>query len=817
MNPECIREVEAAIGRALKPAEAQGMEDRIVGNLRQLARSDASWGRSSGAERLQKAADLARQQTLDSANKQAQRRASNLIAQARESQRLIGRAEQIAGAEPHHKALFERLRQVDDYATGVRNELLSEMVPALNAIEPRLLGLLEDTAYLRDFVRAVLGDTDVPPVMAKAAKVYSDVMEKTRLRLNSLGADIGKLEYGYLPQTHDVGRIARAGKGTWVESVFGKLDRERYLTADGLQMDDAQLREMLGDVFDTISTEGRNKRIAGAARGNSSRAARFDEKHRALHFRDADSFLAYNSEFGRGSTMAAIYGHVGQAAKNIGMMEELGANPNATFRLLKDLAEQRDNVQGAREWGATADMVWDTLNGTLSQPVTPWLASVGQGFRNYTTAAMLQSVTLSAVTDVPLQMLNARFNKIPMGENLVKMITSFGGNAKADARRLGLGMDEIAGEMARWHTDHMTQNWTSKLANTTMKLTLIEAWSNGLRRATGLQLAGALDTMRRQAWNDLSEFDLARMRTAGVTEADWKVWQLAKTTDVSGVPMLTKEGLAEIPDSVLVAAGLDPVRDVNRATARLLGFIDREAHMAVLTPDILTRAAMTQGTKSGTWGGEIARTLLLFKSFGFAMVQKHLRRINSIPSGAGKAAYSAALLTTLPLFGALAIQLKDLRDGKDPRDMTTGKFWAAAAAQGGGFGIFGDMLYTGLGGNGRGGQANWTSLAGPGFGNIADFLNVTLGNAKDAWNGKPTNAGDELIRFTKKNTPFINLWYLRTAINRLFMDDLQEQVRPGSKQRMQTYARNEWGQQFWWAPGEALPERAPDFEEAIGE
>lgn len=146
------------------------------------------------------------------------------------------------------------------------------------------------------------------------------------MRANAAGADIGKLDYGYLPQPHDTGRVARAGAEQWARDVLPKLDRTRYVGADGNVMGDAEVLDLLQGAWATIATEGRNQRVSGAVRGGS-RASRFDDKHRVIHFKDANAYLDYLGAYGRGSMLAGIHGHVGQMAKSIGMMEELGANP----------------------------------------------------------------------------------------------------------------------------------------------------------------------------------------------------------------------------------------------------------------------------------------------------------------------------------------------------------------------------------------------------------------------------------------------------------------------------------------------------------
>lgn len=809
MNPECLMEVAAAIGRTPTKSEADAFEAGILSHMREIARTEPKWREMTGAQKMQAAAAAAAEAKIADAAKSADRKASNLVAQVRESQRITERAQALTArgrSNPMHAALFERMQQADDLVGGIRNEFLSDLMPAITAVEPQFFGLLDDPANVRAFAKAVLDGDASDPVMGKAAKVYLNHMESIRTRANAAGADIGKLDYGYMPIPHDSGAIARAGAETWVQKVFPLLKRDRYVDATGEQMDDGSVLSLLRGAYETLSTEGRNKLIAGQG-GGGSRASRFDDKHRVLHFKDADAYLAYNADFGRGSAMAAIHGHVGQMAKTIGMMEEFGANPNSTYRLLKDLATQKDNASGVHDsGGATIDMVWDALNGTTGQPVNAGMARFFQGTRNFVTAVKLQGVMLSSITDAPLQVIVARSAGIPLDKAIGSLFAGVGGNKKRLAHELGIGMDEIAGEMARWHQDHLAQGWTSKLANTTMKLTLVEAWTNSLRRGFALTLSHRLGEMRANEWGALKEGDRRRLESGGITEADWKVWQKAEAGPDG---MLTKDGIRAV-DGITEA-------EANRATARLLGYLDGEARTAVLSPDLLTRAGVQQGTKAGTLGGELLRSIMLFKSFPLAIVNKHLRRIRDIPSTGGKVAYSVAMMTSLTLFGAASMTLKDLANGKDPRDPTDPKFWIAAFAQGGGLGIFGDILYTGMGGNTRSGQANWTSLAGPVFGNAFDGLNVVrkgLGWAiADEGDSEKASMqfGAEALRFTKGNTPFANLWYLRAGVDHMVLHDMQEHLSPGYLKRMRRRTEKEWGQEYWWKPGEALPDRAPDI------
>jgi hypothetical protein len=814
MKTECIKAVEAAIGRVLGAGESERIETRMVQNMRELARTDEKWAGMSRSQRLVAAAQRLLETDAAAAAKAAQRKALNVAAQVREAEQLKSRAAELGGKNANHRALFERLRQLDNYIAGVRSELFGSVIDALKSAEPRFLQLVENAKAVEAFVREVYGEKTGNAIAEKGAKAYLEANENIRTRENAAGADIGKLDYSYLPQPHDTGAIVKAGKDAWVAKIFPLMTRERFLKEDGSQLNDAELTQFLGHVYDTLSTEGLVRREAGAG-GKGSRAARFDDAHRVLHFKDAESYLAYFNEFGKGSVFESIHNHINSHAKNIGMMEAFGSNPASTYRLLKDLAQIEDSraagkpVTGVTKFLATPDMVWETINGDTATPVNPRAAAIGRGVRNYLSAVRLGGIMLSSINDAPTWLATARYNGVPLGSALRQFFAAVSsGSIVDDAARLGLAVDSIAGEMQTWHAGNMRQDWTGKLANTTMKLQLVESWTHRLRSGLGLMLQDRLATLKNTDWAALSAFDRDRMKAGGITPKDWQVWQAAKPENIRGRELLTANAIRDVE-------GFSDA-EVNHATGSMLGFIDNEAKTAVLAPDAITRAAVTQGAKAGTSGGELGRSVMLFKSFPLAMMLRNIDRIASIPTVQGKIAYSFALLTTLTLFGALTLELKDLVAGRNPRDATNGKFWGAAFAQGGGLGIFGDVLYTGLGGNSRSGNPNWTNLGGPVLGSAADLANVTLGNVGEKMQGKDTKAAAELLRFTRSNLPFFNLWYLKAGVDHMGFNELQENVSPGYLARQRAAARRDWGTTYWWEPNELEPSNFPEMAEAMG-
>jgi hypothetical protein len=178
-------------------------------------------------------------------------------------------------------------------------------------------------------------------------------------------------------------------------------------------------------------------------------------------------------------------------------------------------------------------------------------------------------------------------------------------------------------------------------------------------------------------------------------------------------------------------------------------------------------------------------------------------------SGANRARYAAGLFVGLALGGALALQLKELAKGRDPRPMADSRFWYAAALQGGGFGIFGDFFAAA---ENRFGGGFAQTLAGP----LPDTAQG-LSRFGEALVSEDEDIGAEALRLVKREMPGASLWYARLGFERLVLDAVQEDIDPDFRRAWRRAERRaaEQGTQFWWAPGDALPERAPDLENAI--
>jgi hypothetical protein len=337
----------------------------------------------------------------------------------------------------------------------------------------------------------------------------------------------------------------------------------------------------------------------------------------------------------------------------------------------------------------------------------------------------------------------------------------------------------------------------------------MNAWTDTLRRAFSMTMMNGLAKLAKSDWAALSEWDRTHLARKGITEADWNVIRAGQLTQFKGADFLTPEAVYASGDA-----------RASEVAAKVIGFITDESEYAVLNPDLATKALSSAGGVSrGTIKGELARSVMQFKSFPIAMISRHWRRmleapaVDGAPALANRLMYGAAMMTSLTALGAVAVQSKQLVQGKDPIDMMRPGFWMQAMAQSGGLGIVGDFLLTDPTQNpGDAAAGAIKNLAGPTVGSVFDVgYKLGVENIYEAAHGKDTHFAAEAIRTARSHLPYVNLWYAKAALDHAGLHALQENLSPGYLSKMQQRARRDWNQGYWWRPGSGAPDRAPDM------
>lgn len=824
MRQECINAVQQAAQRTLTAREIQNIEDRIYRNMRQLARNDpASWRQMTDAERLRRAGQLAADELQQEAGLKRRRVALTIAAR----QRLDAFINGYQGTDGKLGALNRTIAfsadgksnflSVESRGKATRDYALSQIQEAFEAVDPRFFHLFEDEKGVRDLVFEIRGQDTGNVKAKKGAKAWADVTELLRRRFNDAGGDIGYLENWGIPQHHSMEKVGRATREQWISDVIGKLDRKYYIKEDGQLMSDAEVTAFLGEAYNTIATGGLNKLSDSGMRLSGARANRGNAS-RQIHFKDADSYLEYQRQYGDRSLWEVMVGHLEGISKDIALVETYGPNPDHVFRSILDEVTAETATANPQRTGQVKRMANSTENlynfiSGKTQPIAnPHIAQWSDNIRNWLVASRLGSALLASFSDLGTMYLSAKVTNLPMNQlfrNQLEAMDPTNRTELARARRAGLAMESLLGSVNRWAMDNMGPSKARWAATAVMRASGLTAWSDAHKRAYGVTMMGSLGEVvsRSSDLRSLDDADFRILKNKGITEQDFSVWKLADQEDwgKGNSTMLTPESIMRIPDDAVKHLGA-PERVKFEAMRKLLGAVAEEVDMAVITPGAREQMITGGGLQRGTWKGELVRSVFLFKSFPISVVMRHWSRAMGMPSAGGRAAYIGAFIASTTILGALSQQLNDMASGRNPREMTgedAPKFWLGALLKGGGLGLYGDFL---LSDHTRYGGGALASMLGPVAGLVDDVVKLGQGIPLNAVEGKPEQTGGDLVKLGKGLIPGANLWYAKAALDHMIFNQLQEYFSPGYLRKVEQRSKKNFNQTYWWRPQDVTPQ-----------
>jgi len=458
------------------------------------------------------------------------------------------------------------------------------------------------------------------------------------------------------------------------------------------------------------------------------------------------------------------------------------------------------------------DDMWNVASGKVNQVSHENFANFMQSFRSLEVAADLGSAALSSVNDIALVNLTAGFNGLPATRIFKEAARLFANeDARVAAIMMGLPGDVFvsrAGAATRY-ADINGTNWATATADTVIRASGLAPWTDSLRSAYGMVAMEMIASHASKTFQKLPKEFKSSLTRYGITADDWNVIRKSGTGEYNNTQYFAIDKLMAVEDVPLATR-----KDV---VSKIMRMINTEMDNAVLMPSYRTRAMVTGGRERGSTAGELFRGAFMYKTFPILMIANHLYRGVSQEGFKSRAAYLAHLGIATTIFGGIALQMKDIVKGRDPRDMSTKEFWGAAFAQGGGAGIWGDFLFSDVN---RFGHSRAQTALGPLWTTAGDFSDDLIwGNVQKAWSGEETTVAKDSVNFLRRHTPGGSIWYLRAMYERTFLDQLQNLTDPKARskqRRIMKKRKTEYGQKYWWRPGKSSPRRAPDFGAAMG-
>ena len=666
------------------------------------------------------------------------------------------------------------------------------------------------------------------------ARIIQKYQEAARIDANRAGASIGKIP-GYIArQSHDSEKIGSAGFDKWVADILPRLDPKTF---DGVVNE----TDFLRGVYNGLVT-GNHLKSADAPKPNGFKGpaniAKRISQERVLHFKDGVAWHEYNQQYGTGNLREAVLRGLDLSGQNTAIMRRLGTNPEANLEMAmdviaSDLDKSGDTAASTNFKTARETMLknrFAEVSGQTRIPGNAWAARMAANVRAWQSLSKLGGALLSSFTDLPVAASEMRYQGKSflgsLGEMTAGLVKGRGSlEQKEILSSFGVYADSMRGEiMRRFSADDSVGGKMSRGMSLFFKLNGLSWWTDANKASAGLMMAHNLAQNKGRAWGAL---DANYRRTLELYDLDAGKWGLLRSMDTrlaDGRDYMTTDGIADIPADKIGAYLEGQGRKVSDAAIReareglersLRTYINDRVSYAVLEPDARTRSIMNQGTRPGTVMGDLNRFLTQFKSFPAAYMQKTLGRelygrgyaptplgegyrgskdlIAALRNGNGEKLGIAQLLLWTTAFGYLSMSSKDAVKGREPRPADDPKTWIASMVQGGGFGIFGDFMF---GEVSRFGNKPLETMAGPTLG--------TAASAIDLWS--KIRSGDDAaassFNLALNNTPFLNLFYTRIALNHLLLYSVQEAMNPGSLRRTEQRIQKENSQQFLIRPSQ---------------
>lgn len=820
-------EAHKAYDRHFNEAKAAGMDDRAAANAASLAavesivkqKGDLRWRRKNEmivAARIAKHLDAAKDPwevpmtMLDGSDRSYTGPAEVVV-----HRRVLGQAE----------------------ARFVKN---------LEAYRPRAAGTVNPVRHLDNIVDEMFdvktGDTSAKELAAE----FPDVTDFLVKQANARGASIPPHPRGskrYLPQQHDRMKMRRAGttieesRKIWVADHLPRLDWDAMLSFfDGQKIPIDKREEVLGNVFDTIITDGGNKIKPGQQR-TENLASQMSHK-RFMVYKDADAWKEMNAKYGSGNVFQSMVAYMDAMSRDIAKLEVWGPNPSAMKAYVENevraRAAQRDLVDTrktrnpltkpygdiAKDKLGTFNAMWDVNNFANSASENSLSANTLSGTRNYLTGSLMGSAVISAV---PGDLFTMKFaqaaNKMPqtavissylrlMAEAspvLDKILGTKRAKTQA-AIRAGL-IAESASQMAagyhRYFGVMSGPEMSRRFTDVVLRATLLTPHTQAVKWTWGMEMMGLFSDVASKKFDDLPFKSM--LEAYDISAADWDLFRAT-------APM--EKGLLR-PDDLWRSTAGDEARN-KKVADRFMDMILTEQRYGVVESNLRSQVILKGNQRAGTFAGELLRSGAMFKSFATTIMMQSWGEMLRRSTVQGRAAYAATFFAGLTIMGAFSEQANNLASGRDPLDMTTSAFWAKAAMRGGGLGYLGDFAFSGLN---RYGASTGQMLAGPIPELFNQVRNLTVGNIVEMAQGKKTNASRELVQLVGRYNALNTGFYTKLLFRRLAIDQMMQEADPAAYRRMKQAEQRDlktYNQGSWWGPGDTEPDRAPDWGAVIG-
>jgi hypothetical protein len=646
------------------------------------------------------------------------------------------------------------------------------------------------------------------------AQVLKNFQEEYRLRLNDLGANIGKLSDWITRTMHDADKMANASKRTkivednrvaWREYTRERLDLKRSFPEVA---DIIKVNKILDDIYDSLMTGDHMKHGGTNSVYGTRNVANRLNSSRVLHFKDAVARHEYDIMFGEPSLKDSVTSVISNSARNIALMQVLGTNPQLTLEkilsLLRKKYKSSDPELNKQLVFKTFKNEFAELDGSINAIGNNTMAKVGMFIRVLQSTGKLGFAGIASASDLAQYMTATNFQGRGLLTGLGEAMNAlFKRQDKEAMEILGVISNSVIGNMSnKYSSSFDTWGKMGRLQNLFFKYNSLNWWVSSLKSGMTVGLARHYGMLADTVFNSLNIRERNLLKLYSIDEGKWNLLRSIKTLDVENKRYLTAEGVNELSDEAIkkyVGRSLSE-REIRNFKKDLeltwRNFLVDQAMHGTPEADASVRAFMNQGFEKGTGKGETIRFIGQFKQFPITIWKKIIgRELNSYGPDDSKFSTISGLTSMVILgtmFGYIAMSAKDMLKGRTPRDPTNPSTILEALSQGGGLGIYGDFLINEI--QNEYGNNVFETLLGPTASDLNKLRDIVM-NLND-----PAKAGKKFVQFAENNVPFLNLYYTKAAYDYLIGYQIKEFLDPGFFERMRQRHEEKRGQSYFLKP-----------------
>lgn len=700
------------------------------------------------------------------------------------------------------------------------------------------------------------GRNDAPPtsVFQKIGKAITDQQNELFELFRLEGAFGAKREDWLAVTWHNQLQILRMTQDGWVKFIHPLLDKKTFAHLKEGETEVGYLKKVWEGFSSGVHITGDGNVIAKGTSDVTTQAGR----PRSLIFKDNRSWLTYNQKAGAGTLHDAIQRTVQRRARMIALARHFGTNPEQGFKNIVDSVIRQSSPKSRREIQQSLNGsgainlrdLWSEISNKNAVSVDGMLGIVASSAKAITNWQTLGNSVVSMIPDpfiggaalkrlgVKDSILSGAYRQFKSGwfqrlnsQEQVEVATLVGAYLDADRGfRLGIGNKLDM-------PDDLEPGIISRGSHLFYGLNGMRHTQDGMRVAARAQLSAAMALKKNTAWNKLPEDYRRGLEMHGI---DGRIWDAVtkhiETRNPTGdYDLMVFDSIKKMPDEVFAPLldGAKPTprriaQTKNEVIARYMTYLSDRGREIALEPGFTARSIVTRSERPGTPAAVILSLVSQLKQFSIRILEGPLRAqmyyrgartatevFTGTPLGpivgggglserAGRFGFGsgpnnelrgiAAQIAYLTFAGYIAMSIKDMMKGREPRDPSDPKTMMAAMLQSGALGIFGDFFFGELRTRFSGGLVQ--TLAGPTLGKLDDLMDL-WGRAKE---GDPLAGAT--VNFMIQQIP--DLLGTKLLLNYMFIWNLQEHFTPGTLARREDTIRRELGQEMWLPPTSVL-------------